>query len=132
VAAQHVAHLSGAGVFEAWLLAAALPHTRVLWPLRLSWLCAFSTVTTHIAWPLPGRLAWPLLALRAALPLAAAALPDTPLWLHTSPGGVATQAAACAFAAGVLTWRDRVLEPQYARQIASLRVAQRRKALKVE
>jgi hypothetical protein len=110
----------GAGLIEALLLARALPGERVIWPLRMAGVCSFITLFAHVAWPLPGRACGVLLALRAALPLAAA-VTGAPLWLHTSPAGVAMQVAACALMAAHAAWRERTLRPEYERQLRRLK-----------
>jgi hypothetical protein len=129
LAAQHLTHLVGAGVFEALLLARALPHTRVVWPARLGLFCAIATVMAHAAWPLPARAARVVLALRAA-PVLLAAATGAPLWLHTPPGGVALQLGACVAAAGIVAARERRLAPQYAAHVAAhaVHAAKRAKA----
>jgi hypothetical protein len=116
--AQHLVHLVGAGVFEALLLSRALPHTRVVWPVRMSLFCAIATVMAHLAWPLPARASAVVLALRAA-PILLAATAAAPVWLHTPPAGVALQLSACVASAGIVALRERRMAPQYAAHVAA-------------
>jgi hypothetical protein len=83
---------------------------------------AYATLLAHAAWPLRGRAAAPLLALRAALPAAAAATGGA-WWLHTPRAGVALQLAACVAAAAAVRARERAARPQYEAGVARWRDA---------
>jgi hypothetical protein len=115
--AEHTTHMIAAGMYEAWLLARAAPGVRVVWPLQVATLCAYATLLAHVCWPLRLRLAAPVIAARAALPLTAT------LWLHTPPRGVALQVSACAAAMALAVWREVTLRPRYERQRAAAAAA---------
>jgi hypothetical protein len=117
VASQHVIHLSWAGFYQAQLLRRELPGVMLVWPVRMAFFCAVATVMAHIAYPLPGRAAVAVLALRAT-PLLLAAATGGAWWLHSPPTGVALQLGAL-FASGVgAMWRERRMRPRYDAYVA--------------
>ena len=137
--AHHAVHYLLAGFLEAQLLiAAAAPAgiSIVVWPMRAAAVFATVTLLSHMGLPVHARAALPLLALRAALPLAAHA--GAPVWLHTPRVGVALQLAAVALAVPLVLWRDAVLRPAFraakaaalAEAEAGARDAQRRSSRK--
>ena len=71
----------------------------------------FALLLVHLGLPLRARAAMPMLALRAALPVVAAA--GAPLWLHTPRAGVALQLAVVALVALLVLWRDAALRPAF-------------------
>ena len=113
MALHHAVHFLLAGAIDAQMLVAASPPgvARVVWPMRAGAVFAAATLLSHMGLPLRARVALPLLALRAALPLAAHA--GAPVWLHTPPAGVALQLAAVVLASLLVLWRDAVLRPAF-------------------
>ena len=110
---HHAVHYLLAGAIDARMLVATSPAAvaRVVFPVRAGAVFAAATLLSHMGLPLRARVALPLLALRAALPLAAHA--GAPVWLHTPRAGVALQLAGVALAALLVLWRDAVLRPAF-------------------
>jgi hypothetical protein len=112
--AHHAVHYLLAGAVQAQQLIAAAAAAQidvVVWPMRAAAIFATVTLLSHMGLPVHARAALPLLALRAALPLAACA--GAPVWLHTPRAGVALQLAAVALAVPLVLWRDAVLRPAF-------------------
>lgn len=120
IALQHVAHATGSALLRSALLARALPGVHIVWPLKFAWLCSATTLIMHGSFPLPLRVAFPMLALRAALPLAAALGGPAceRCWAHTPAAGVAMQLFAVALTAALLRARDAMLRPAYHAHLA--------------
>lgn len=120
VVLQHVAHATGSALLRSALLARALPGVHVVWPLKFAWLCSATTLIMQGSFPLPLRVAYPMLALRAALPLAAAlgGAYCEHCWAHTPPAGVAMQLFTVALTAALLRARDALLRPAYHAHLA--------------
>ena len=89
---------------------------------ELAFTIALFTTFIELTWPLRPCWAFPLLAVRAALPAAAMLAPVSRMgrmWAVTGAAGARLQIAACCAAAVHSVWRERRLSAAYARHVAA-------------
>ena len=123
LAAQYVVHalLCTISMCRA-LVAATGSNTVVVFHYRLAFTIALFTTFIELTWPLRPCWAFPLLAVRAALPAAAMLAPVSRMgrmWAVTGAAGARLQIAACCAAAVHSVWRERRLSAAYARHVAA-------------
>jgi hypothetical protein len=107
LALQFLAHELVSTLVCSVVLAIVTDGATIVWPFHFASNVAIFTIIGQVCWPVPLRIAMPVLAMRAALPLATH-LWRVPLWLDTPPLGVTLQVGACAVSA-VLAWRQEAL-----------------------
>ncbi len=121
LAVQYVLQALACTILQACLAQRLHIGPYVLWPMRLAGVMASFTLICAVCWPMRSRWALPLLAARAALPLACAWEPRRfgRFWPVTGAAGAALQTAACVLAAALTLRRERRLPVLYARHVAS-------------
>jgi hypothetical protein len=104
------------------LMSATGSDTVVVFPYRLAVAIALFTIFIELTWPLRPRWAFPLLAVRVALPAAATLAPISRvgrMWAVTGAAGARLQIAAGCAAALHAVWRERRLSAAYERHVAA-------------
>ena len=111
MALQHFAHMLFATYTCGQTLQALTGNVHVVWPLLLAIFISACTLLGGFGWAIPPRVCLPLLAVRAALPLAC--LAGYPVWLDTGAQGVVMQVSACVLAAALSLRREAWLRATY-------------------
>ena len=123
LAAQYVVHaLLCTITMTSAVLATCASDTVVVFPYRLAVTIALFTIFLELTWPLRPRWVFPMLAVRATLPVASVLMPVSRLgrlWPSTGAAGARLQFAVGCIAAVHAVWRERRLRVAYARHVAA-------------